>query len=157
MLKSKYSKIERERKFLIAPDFDLIKGLPLKTITDLYVDNTHLRLRKMSGPSGEIYKLTKKTALPTAGSFEITTIYLEQTEHELLSQSAGTTVEKTRYLKDLHPFTMGIDRYYRDGAETWLAEIEFETEEQMKMFALPMPYEVEITGNNEFSGFALAN
>jgi|GEM_PF-1764057 len=154
----KYARFENERRFLLRPwDEEFITmDLPRRVIIDHYVIGTNLRLREVDSEGEKVYKLTKKTTI-SPGREEITTIYLSPEEYQLLCKLPAVVVNKVRFIATYADIIIGIDIYGNEEDELWLAEVEFETEKQMKTFALPMPYEVEITGNNGFSGFALAN
>ena len=119
----KYALIERERKFLLTPNEDLIKGLSFKTITDHYIDGTYMRFRKVTGEAGSVYKLTKKDPGGSPDKSIITTIYLTEQEYEMLNKFQSTVVEKTRFDKKINDISIGIDKYIKDDEELWLAEI----------------------------------
>ena len=154
----KYARVENERRFLLRPgDEEFISmDLPQRVITDNYIIDTNLRLREVDNEGEKVYKLTKKTTL-SPGREEITTIYLSPEEYQVLSKLRAVVVSKVRFIATYDDITIGIDTYGNEEDELGITEVEFETEEQMKAFVLPMPYEIEVTGNDEFSGFALAN
>src|ERR1044072_8782645 len=87
---SKYARVERERRFLLA---DLPEGLtradPHLQITDNYITGTRLRLRKVRDPRTNkwVVKFTQKFAPNTADLSRtiITTTYLNALEAETLS------------------------------------------------------------------------
>jgi CYTH domain-containing protein len=154
----KYARIEIERRFLLPPmDEELTTmNLPKRIIRDNYIIETNLRLREVDNEAKKTYKLTKKAFL-SPGREEITTIYLSAEEYQLLSQLGAIVVSKVRFLATYDDITIGIDRYGTEVDELWVADVEFETEEQMKGFVMPIPFQTEITGKGEFSGLALAN
>lgn len=154
----KYARIENERRFLLPPmDGELMDmNLPRRFILDNYITGTNLRLREVDDEGKKLYKLTKKTSL-SPGREVITTIYLSQDEYQLLGKLPAVLVSKVRFLMAYNELTIGIDSYANEDDELLLAEVEFETEEQMNAFEMPIPYQTEVTGKDEFSGFALAN
>jgi len=154
----KYARIENERRFLLPPmDEELMAmNLPRRVILDNYILGTNLRLREVDHEGEKIYKLTKKTSI-SSGREEITTIYLSQDEYQLLSKLQAVLVSKVRFIMAYNELTIGIDSYANEDDELLLAEVEFETEEKMKAFEMLIPYQKEVTGEDEFSGFALAN
>jgi len=153
----KYARIENERKFLLSPGDDVLMEMDLakRAILDNYIVGTHLRLREVDKDGEKIYKLTKKTPL-SPGREEITTIYLSPEEYQLLSKLRAVVVSKLRFVMPYNELTIGIDSYATERDELLLAEVEFETEEQMRVFEMPIPYQTEVTGMEEFSGFTLA-
>ena len=154
----KYARIENERRFLLPPlDEELLKmNLPKRVILDNYILDTSLRLREVDSEGQKVYKLTKKTSL-SPGREQITTIYLSQEEYQLLNKLRAIIVSKIRLIATYNEIMIGIDCYGNEEDELLVAEIEFETEEQMNVFVMPIPYQMEVTGKDEFSGFALAN
>jgi len=152
----KYALIERERKFLLYPLEEETRKLPWRIIADRYIMGTNLRLRKIEAGDNIVYKLTKKTRL-SAGNEAITTIYLSLNEHELLCKMPSVAVSKTRYISRYGDLNIAIDVYASKEDKLWIAEVEFDSEEDMSNFVMPLPYETEVTGNDEFTGFALAN
>lgn len=152
----KYALIERERKFVISPDHVNISGLPYKHITDHYILNTAIRFRLVKDDNGTTYKLTKKVSLNTIGEQQITTIYLSREEYLLLNNFECVAVEKTRYLIAAGHLIIGLDKYTNLSEELWIAEIEFNTQEEMNNFQMPLTYLREVTASAEFNGFELA-
>jgi CYTH domain-containing protein len=152
----KYARIENERRFLLPPMEEEIMTLPRRAILDHYIIETGLRLRRIENEDDKVYKLTKKTNL-SLGREEITTIYLSLEEYHLLSKLPAIVVSKIRFIATYNDITIGIDSYATEEDELLIAEAEFESEEQMKAFVMPLPYQMEVTGNDQFTGFTLAN
>ncbi|MEZ5162295.1 MAG: hypothetical protein R2688_00810 [Fimbriimonadaceae bacterium] len=95
----KYSLPEIERRWLVdesqLPDLNV---LPVTHILDLYIDNTRMRLRKMTAQDGTTtYKLCKKYGPSGPYSEPITNIYLTKEEYETFQHLSGRWVEKNRY------------------------------------------------------------
>jgi CYTH domain-containing protein len=152
----KHARIENERRFLLSAIGEDILMRPRRVILDHYISGTNLRLRQMENGDNKVYKLTKKTKL-SPGREEITTIYLSLEEYELLSKLRATVVSKIRFIMPFKDIIIGIDSYATEEDELLIAEVEFETEEHMKTFVMPLPYDMEVTWNEEFNGFTLAN
>jgi CYTH domain-containing protein len=152
----KYARIENERRFLLPESTEEIITLPKFVILDHYITDTHLRLRQIEKEGDLVYKLTKKSKL-SPGSDEITTIYLSPEEYQTLSKLRAIVVSKIRYIATYNGISIGIDIYGTEMDELWLGEVEFETVEQMEDFKMPLLYQREVTGNDDFSGLALAN
>lgn len=151
----KYAHIERERKFLLSDGFSLVEGLPYKVITDHYIKNTQIRFRMVSDNDSTIYKLTQK-AHSSNGQSPITTIYLQESEFKLLNIFDSVSVTKTRYIRNYGDFVVGIDKYLKAKDELWLAEVEFNSDEEMENFIPPFNYMDEVTDDINYNGFALA-
>lgn len=152
---TKYARIENERRFLLPSMEEEIYTLPKRVILDHYIVGTNLRLRLVDNEDSKIYKLTKKFQL-SPGREQITTIYLSQEEYELLSKLQAIVVRKPRFIMQYKDLIIGIDVYENEKDKLWLAEIEFETTEDMNNFKMPIPYQIEVTDKEEFSGFVLA-
>ncbi len=151
----KYAHIERERKFLLAGNMNLVEDLPYVVITDHYVKNTRLRFRMVSDKFGITYKLTQK-AHGSTGQATVTTIYLKESEYILLNIFNSVSVEKIRYIRNCGDFVLGIDKYLKGNDEIWLAEIEFNSDEEMKNFSPSFSFLDEVTGDANFNGYTLA-
>src|SRR3982074_3102646 len=91
---SKYSRIERERRYLLA---DLPEGLSRADhhlqITDNYITGTRLRIRKVRDPQTNKFALNPKALSPTI----ITNIYLNAIEAETLAMFDANEIRKNRY------------------------------------------------------------
>lgn len=154
---SKYARVERERRFLLQ---DLPAGLtrasPHVQITDNYLTGTRLRLRKVREPQTNKWtvKLTQKFA-PNPHDFSrtiITNIYLNALETEVLGISDANEIRKNRYLFDFEGRKFAIDMFLGDLFGLVLAEVGFETDEEMNSFAKPPFAIAEVTNNDLFTG-----
>jgi CYTH domain-containing protein len=149
--KTKYARVERERRFLLD---DVPDGAVLRTtrIVDRYIVNTGLRLRRAeeNTESGEqtVHKLTQKLARPGGGPGLITTIYLSESEYEALAAIPAERLAKTRL--SIPPF--GIDVFESVLRGLLLAEIEFETDDDMLAFSAPGWAIAEVTDDVRFTG-----
>jgi hypothetical protein len=96
----KYARVERERRFLLT---DLPGGTSpasARRIIDRYLISTSLRLRHISSPESDQYKLTQKIPATCPGPVQglITNIYLPKTEHDHLAAALpARTLAKTRH------------------------------------------------------------
>lgn len=155
---SKYALVERERRFLVAalpPDTPTAR----RTITDLYVDGTRIRVRRTDGFAADApevaRKLTQKVpdAAATGGRRgTITTIYLDETEYDLPSRLPGRWLTKVRLS---HP-PMGVDVFEGVLAGLIIAEVEFDHDAAMSAFVAPAWCGPEVTDHSGFSGANLA-
>lgn len=154
---SKYALIERERRFLLQ---DLPEGLsrtdPHLQITDNYITGTRLRIRKIREPRKNKWtvKFTQKFAPDDSdlSRTSITNLYLNAQEAEVLSIFEANEIRKNRYQFEFNGHRFGIDMFLGDLFGLVLAEVSFETDEQMEQFAMPPFALAEVTNNSLFAG-----
>lgn len=153
-MKPKYALYEIERRWLVpskcaAP---LLAPEPI-LVTDKYLTDTRLRLRRMEFPEGgTVYKFCKKYGGRHGAVEPITNLYLNEQEYRCLADLPGVTVTKRR-----HRQTHGaVDVYDLPDGALYVFEIEFEQESDAAAFRAPPFVSREITENDAFSGFALA-
>lgn len=158
----KYARVERERKFLLR---ELPPGLTLASehlqITDNYITNTRLRLRKVRVPKTRerTWKLTQKFA-PKPSDLSrtiITNIYLSQQEYEVFSVFEGNEIRKNRYPYEHAGHALAIDVFLGPLWGLILAEISFETDEEMDDYTMPPFAFMEVTNDEMFTGASLVN
>jgi CYTH domain-containing protein len=150
----KYALIEIERRWLVdlarCPTFDEHAGA---RITDRYVSQSFLRLRKIEYPSGEVsYKLCKKYERIGPLAQPIVNTYLSADEFELLNQLPGRVAVKRR-----HCFAEGaVDIYRLREGELALFEVEFKDLSAAAAFTPPEFVLEEVTHDTRYSGASLA-
>ena len=158
---SKYARIERERRYVLR---DLPEGLtrvdPHVQITDNYVTGTRLRLRKVREPRTNKWtvKFTQKFA-PNPQDLSrtiITNMYLTALEAETLSIFNGNEIRKNRYPFQFAGTKFAIDMFLGDLFGLVLAEVSFETDEELDSFPLPPFALADVTNNELFSGGRLS-
>ncbi len=154
----KYGRYEYERTFIVSGEILKENVKEVKNLTDIYFIDTKLRLRKMEKKGVVKYKLTQKTEVNPAkeGIKSINTLYLTKPEYEKLMNLAGYKIEKKRYIIIRQEKRIGVDEIELEGRKLYLAEIEYETEEEMKESLIPINYEMEVTSDRNYSGIALA-
>lgn len=153
----KYARIERERRFLLSK---LPEGLTRASrhvqITDNYITNTRLRLRRIRVPETKerVWKLTQKFAPDSSGFSRtvITNIYLSAEEYEVFSIFEGNELRKNRYPFEHEGRSFGIDVFLGVLWGLILAETEFETDEEMQDFKLPAFAVADVTNDVLFTG-----
>jgi CYTH domain-containing protein len=154
---SKYARIERERRYLLQ---DLPEGLtrasPHVQITDNYITGTRLRLRKIRDPQTNKWtvKLTQKFA-PDKEDFSrtiITNIYLNALETEMLGVSDANEIRKNRYWFEFEGRKFSVDMFLGDLFGLVLAEVGFETDEELDTFRKPPFAIAEVTNDELFTG-----
>lgn len=158
---SKYARLERERRYLLE---DLPEGLtrasPHLQITDNYITGTRLRLRKIRDPQTNKWtvKFTQKFA-PNSEDLSrtiITNTYLNATEAETLAIFEANEIRKNRYPFEFSGKRFTIDMFLGDLFGLVLAEVGFESDEELDNFPLPPFAIAEVTNNELFAGASLS-
>ncbi|HWF87668.1 MAG TPA: hypothetical protein VN659_02500 [Pyrinomonadaceae bacterium] len=154
---SKYARIERERRYLLR---DLPEGItradPHLQITDNYITGTRLRIRKTREPRTNKWtvKFTQKYA-PDPNDLSrtiITNTYLNALEAEVLSVFDTNEIRKNRYAFEFEGRKFSVDMFLGDLFGLVLAEVSFETDEELDNFAQPPFALVDVTNLPLFSG-----
>jgi CYTH domain-containing protein len=158
---SKYARVERERRFLLR---DLPEGLtradPHLQITDNYITGTRLRLRKVRDPLTNkwIVKFTQKFA-PNPNDLSrtiITNTYLNPLEADTLSVFNTNEIRKNRYYFDFEGRRFSVDMFLGDLFGLVLAEVGFQTDEELDNFPKPPFALADVTNEPLFSGGKLS-
>jgi CYTH domain-containing protein len=158
---SKYNRLERERRYLLQ---DLPEGLtradPHRQITDNYISGTRLRIRKVRDPRSNKWtvKFTQKFA-PNPVDFSrtiITNIYLNALEAETLAMFDANEIRKNRYSYEFEGRIFSVDMFLGDLFGLVLAEVSFETDDELESFAKPPFAIAEVTNNKLFTGGELS-
>jgi len=158
---SKYALVERERRYLLQ---DLPEGLtrasPHVQITDNYLTGTRLRLRKIRNPQTNKWtvKLTQKFA-PNIEDFSrtiITNIYLNPLEVDTLALSDANEIRKNRYPFEFEGRQFSVDMFLGDLFGLVMAEVSFETDEELDGFAQPPFAMADVTRVELFTGGRLS-
>ena len=154
---SKYARVERERRYLLR---DLPEGMtradPHLQITDNYITGTRLRIRKVREPRTNKWtvKFTQKFA-PDPNDLSrtvITNTYLNALEAEVLSVFNSNEIRKNRYRFEFEGRMFGVDMFLGDLFGLVLAEVSFETDEELVKFSKPPFALADVTNNLVFTG-----
>jgi CYTH domain-containing protein len=158
----KYARLELERRFLVP-------RLPERSaehrgwrITDRYITDTHLRLRRMEPIHGgdTILKLGQKQA-PSPSDFArttITNIYLSPSEYAVLAKLDARELHKRRHAIEHSGRILSVDVFEAHLSGLVLAEVGFDTSDQMSQpLDLPAWVTNEVSNDIRFTGAALAN
>src|SRR5215211_7716293 len=154
---SKYARIERERRYLLR---DLPEGMsradPHLQITDNYVTGSRLRIRKVREPRTNKWtvKFTQKYA-PDPNDLSrtiITNTYLNAYEAEVLSIFNSNEIRKNRYPFEFEGRRFSVDMFLGDLFGLVLAEVSFETDEELDSFPTPPFALADVTKEPLFSG-----
>ena len=155
---SKYARVERERRYLLR---DLPEGItrvdPHLQITDNYMTGSRLRLRKVREPRTNKWtaKLTQKFA-PDPHDLSrtiITNTYLNALEAETFSTLFNSNeIRKNRYHFEFEGRQFSADMFLGDLFGLVLAEVSFETDEELANFPIPAFAIADVTNEPLFSG-----
>jgi len=129
-------------------------------ITDNYITGTRLRLRKVRDPQTNkwVVKFTQKFA-PDANDLSrtvITNTYLNAIEAETLAIFDANEIRKNRYKFEFAGHQFSIDMFLGDLFGLILAEVSFDTDEELDNFPLPPFALAEVTNNEIFTGGKLS-
>ncbi len=157
----KYACLELERRYLLR---ELPAGLEERGdywhITDRYLTDTRLRLRRMeTARSGEtVFKLGQKYREPSQrpGATTLTNLYLNDAEYARLSQLDARELIKKRYHYAQGGLDYGIDVFAGTLEGLILAEIECETEQEFERLVTPAFAVKDVTSALFFTGGYLA-
>ena len=154
---SEYARIEREKRYLL---LDLPEGItrtdPHLQITDNYITGSRLRLRKVRDPRTNKWtvKFTQKFA-PDPNDLSrtiITNTYLNALEAETLSIFNSNEIRKNRYKCEFEGRTFAVDMFLGDLFGLVLAEVSFDTDEELENFPKPAFALADVTNEELFSG-----
>jgi CYTH domain-containing protein len=157
---SKYALVERERRYLLR-DLPVTRADPHLQITDNYMTGSRLRLRKVREPRSNKWtaKLTQKFA-PDPNDLArtiITNIYLNAVEAETLSSLFNSNeIRKNRYHFDFEGRKFSADMFLGDLFGLVLAEVNFETDEELDNFPAPPFAVADVTNEPLFMGARLS-
>ena len=158
---SRYAHVERERRYLLQ---DLPEGLtradPHVQITDNYITGTRLRIRKVRDPRTNkwVVKFTQKFA-PNPADYSrtiITNTYLNAQEAESLSMFDANEIRKNRYKFQYEGREFSVDMFLGDLFGLVLAEVGFETDDELDNFPKPSFAIADVTNHELFTGGSLS-
>jgi CYTH domain-containing protein len=159
---SKYARIERERRYLLE---DLPEGMTRADhhlqITDNYMTGSRLRMRKVRDPKTNkwVAKLTQKFPIAD-GDFArtiITNTYLNAVEAETLSTIFNSNeIRKNRYYFMYEGRKFSVDMFLGDLFGLVLAEVGFDTDDELERYAKPTFALADVTKNELFTGGRLS-
>jgi CYTH domain-containing protein len=158
---SKYARVERERRYLLP---DLPEGLtradPHLQITDNYITGTRLRLRKVRDPRTNKWtvKFTQKFARDAEdlSRTTITNTYLNALEAEMMSVFNANEIRKNRYPFDFEGRRFAVDMFLGDLFGLVLAEVSFDTDQELDSFPKPAFAIADVTNDPVFAGGTLS-
>jgi CYTH domain-containing protein len=153
----KYAHPEVERKFLLAvtpPDIAFHSD-----ITDLYIPNTTLRLRRMQAEHEVTFKLGQKLRVQPGDTRVIlhTNFYISEAEYVLLASALPShRLEKRRFFLKVGDIPMAIDQFQGQLEGLVIAEVDFGPNGDPASLAMPSFALAEVTDDERFTGASLA-
>jgi CYTH domain-containing protein len=129
---------------------------PNLQITDNYITGTRLRIRKVREPRTNKWtvKFTQKFA-PDPNDLSrtiITNTYLNALEAEMLSVFDANEIRKNRYPSEFEGRKFSVDMFLGDLFGLVLAEVSFETDDELDNFLKPPFALVDVTNESLFTG-----
>jgi CYTH domain-containing protein len=153
---TKYSRIEYERRFLIAPGTEWKSFVESysKTYEDTYLRGTRLRLRILtdSDTGRRVLKLNKKSESLSPYFRNVNRILLSPDEYEFLDQLEGDRLWKTRYYHNHLGRVFSIDVFEGELKGLVLCETEAESLDELMSVELPSFVSHEVTEDSFFEG-----
>src|SRR6185436_20116496 len=114
---------------------------PHLQITDNYITGSRLRIRKVRDPKTNKWtvKFTQKFPVDPndLSRTVITNTYLNAVEAETLSMFNANEIRKNRYYFEYEGRKFSVEMFLGDLFGLVLAEVEFDTDDEMKNFAKP--------------------
>jgi CYTH domain-containing protein len=154
-MRSKYARVEVERRFLLAGVPEGADVLAIDEIDDRYLDGTRVRLRRMAQVDGATkLKLTQKVPEPDGGARQgaLTTLYLSEAEHAAFARLPAAELRKSRL--SIAPY--GVDVFHGELEGLYLAEAEFSTTQDAAALVPAAFCRAEVTTDRRFTGGELA-
>jgi len=159
-------RIELRRVFLLEnlPE-PLTRSSSHLQIFDNYIENTRLRLRSIRSPETKEWKwvLEQRFSLDGSGHWAVSEIYLDENEHGVFESFEGREIQKNeriqtneirknRYFYESSGRQFEIDLFLGELWGLILAQINFQTAEEMRELEAPSFAVREVTGNEFFIG-----
>ena len=154
-------RFELERRFLVGrPPAGLAEDRGWR-ISDRYIENTQLRLRRMEPIGGGeiIFKLGQKhvPSPPDFSRMTITNIYLSPSEYAVLAELEALELHKLRHSIEHDGRIYSVDVFQGHLTGLLLAELGFDTPDEMgRTLDLPPWVIREVSDDIRFTGGALA-
>lgn len=153
---TKYSRIEYERRFLVAQNADWKNFVEpySKTFEDKYVTGTRARLRILtdSDSSRRLIKLTKKFESDSPYFQMISTIILSSAEYRIFDALEGKRLKKVRYYHNYRGQIFSIDVFENELNGLVLCETECADLEDLMSVEPPAYINCEVTEDDFFKG-----
>lgn len=152
---NKYTRIEYERRFIVAPNADWQRDIApyAKTLDDKYLHDSRLRLRVMTDcDSGRrVIKLSKKEASDSPYCCTISRILLSPRELELFDALPGNRLRKTRHYHEYQGRVFALDVFADELTGLVLCEIEANNLDELLAIQPPPYAQREVTEDSFFT------
>ena len=153
---AKYSRVEYERRFLVAPNADWKRFVEpySKTFEDKYLRGARLRLRILtdSDSNRQLIKLTKKFESDSLYFQMIATIILSPNEYLIFDALEGDRLKKNRYYHHYRGRIFSIDAFENELNGLVLCETESDGLEKVMSAEPPAYANREVTEDIFFTG-----
>lgn len=153
----KYAHLEIERRWLV--DTEALAALELDDaveISDRYILDTRLRLRRMQRAEDVVFKLTRKYECDNAIARPIVTAYIDPGEYDVLCALPALTLTKTRFKVRQGGHEFSLDRFDGSLQGLWLSEIELADVDILRSMADPPWAARDVTDEIQYQGATLA-
>ncbi len=150
----RYAQVEREQRWVLRGRPDHLDQP--RSILDLYIHGTRLRLRRTESDGEVVFKLGQKVR-PEPSNPEVvklTNIYLSEPEYAIVSRLGGDEILKTRWRWTWRERPLTVDEF--DGHLTGLILAEVELLPGEPRLDDPPLTVADVTDDDRFSGGALA-
>lgn len=152
----RYSRLEHERRFLVAPDhLEFLQQKPFsRRFDDRYLRCGRLRLRTMTNSDDGVttYKLTKKYAYEHPDAPPIVSVWLTADEHAALHRLDGDDLTKTRWYDDYGGHTFSVDVFAGSLAGLVICEVEAASADALRTIVFPAYAAIEVSDDPFFTG-----
>jgi CYTH domain-containing protein len=153
---SKYTRVEYERRFLVARGSGWEKSVKpySKIFEDIYLSNTRMRLRVLTDSDSDrrIIKLTKKALSDSPYFRTISRILLTQNEYDILNRLDGRVIKKVRHYCGYQNRVFSIDVFQGELDGLILSEVESDNLEDLMSIERPAFAAIEVTEDPFFDG-----
>lgn len=138
--------MEIERKFLIKTIPEDLESYPSRKIEQAYLCRRPVvRVRSTDGS----FMLTCKGPGKMARE-EINLPLSGEAYASLRAKAEGTVIKKRRYLIPFGKYTIELDHFESPNAGLYLAEVEFESEEEARAFVPPSWFGEDVTQDDRY-------
>ena len=153
----KYAHLELERRWLMSAAMaDTLDTRDPIAIHDRYIVGTRLRLRAMRHGDQTVYKLTKKYDCADPLARPIVTAYLSEAEYKVFAALPALSLRKQRHRLRSDGRDFSFDRFEGALAGLCLAEIEAESEADLRGLPQPAWAVREVSDDPRYQGASLA-